>query len=59
MTRKWIFLMLLLTLGASVLGNMFTEKRATRARNWVAWAGNGVVRSEIGYNNVEHMDESF
>lgn len=28
-------------------------------RNWVAWAGNGVVRSEIGYNNVEHMDESF
>lgn len=51
--------MLLLTLGASVLGNMFTEKRATRARNWVEWAGNGVVRSEIGYNNVEHMDESF
>ena len=33
MTRKWIFWMLLLTLGASVLGNMFTEKTATRARN--------------------------
>ena len=31
MTRKWIFWMLLLS--ASVLGNMFTGKRATRARN--------------------------
>lgn len=49
----------MLLLSASVLGNMFTGKRATRARNWVAWAGNGVVRSEIGYNNVEHMNESF
>ena len=48
----WFLGMLLGTLGASVLGNIFTGKSVLRARK-------GVVRARKGYNNMDQMDKKF
>ena len=45
-----IFGMLLGTLGASRLENMFTRKGVKRA-------GKGVLRGGTGHNNIDHMDK--
>ena len=44
--------MLLGTLGASVLGNMLTEKGTMRA-------GKSVVRAGRRYNNMNHVNKIF
>ena len=44
--------MLLETLDASMLGNILIEKHVMRV-------GNGVVRVEREYKNVDHMDKNF
>ena len=44
--------MLIGALGALMLGNVLTEKGAVRARK-------GVVRAEMGYNNMYHMNKNL
>ena len=46
-------------MGASVFGNIFTGKGATRAGKGVVRAGKGVERAGRGYINLDHLDKNL
>ena len=51
--------MFLVTLGASMFGNMLIGKEVICAGKGIVRAGKGVVRLGRGYNNMDHIDKKF